>query len=229
MKTAMQRPDTRIESQARTVHLADHSAEQLRDRLRDELAGAGFSVLAEFDLAEVLRRRIAADLQPHYVLEVCRPELAGRALQVAADATLLLPCRIGVWAEGTGATAGMIPPTRQVEALGREHLDAIAAETEERLDNVLGELLVPKHWARSPATTATTTATVPATPTAPAPAAAALTDDERTTVIEALRRRIQALLPEAAGTEKHDLQHALAQNIDALEAVIAKLSGSAGS
>jgi uncharacterized protein (DUF302 family) len=227
MKTAMKRPDTRIESQAKTVHLADHTPEELRDRLRDELGRAGFSVLAEFDLAEVLRRRIAADLQPHYVLEVCRPELAGRALQVAADATLLLPCRIGVWAEGTGATAGMIPPTRQVGALGREHLDAIAAETEERLDNVLGELLRPKRWA--PSLAATATATVPATPTAPAPAVAPLTDDERTTVIEALRRRIQALLPEAAATEKHDLQHALAQNIDELEAVIAKLSGSAGS
>lgn len=223
MKTAMKHSDTRIESQAKTVHLADHTAEQLRDRLRDELAGAGFSVLAEFDLAEVLRRRIAADLEPHYVLEVCRPELAGRALQVAADATLLLPCRIGVWAEGSGATAGMIPPTRQVGALGREHLDAIAAETEERLDGVLGALLRPKPWTRSPAPPAT--ATVPATPTAAAP----LTDDERTTVIEALRRRIQALLPEAAATEKHDLQHALAQNIDELEAVIAKLSGSAGS
>lgn len=211
MQTAHKQASIQTYSRARTVHV-DAPPAEVRDRLVDALGLAGFSVLAEIDLADILRRRIDVHLTPHFVLEVCRPDFAHRALSVASDASLLLPCRIGVWAEGTGTTVGMIPPTRLLTALGREHLDAVARDAEERLDEILAALLKPGHR--------------PVRHDPPAPiAAVSLSQTERSTVVEALRQRIQALLVEAAGTEKHDLQHALAQNIEQLETAIRKLEG----
>ena len=202
-------------SRARTVHLDEVTAADARDRVVEVLGRFGFSVLAELDLADILRRRLDLHVAPHHVLEVCRPDLARRALAVASDASLLMPCRIGVWAEGAGATVGFLPAGRLVEALGREHLQDVAAETDERLEQVLDAVRkAPPAASRRP----------------PAPEGnpLALDDLERRTLIEALRRQIQALLAESAGTESHDLQHALAQNITQLEEIVRKLAPAGG-
>ena len=52
-----------------------------------------------------------------------------------------------------------------------------------------------------------------------------LNDRERETLTEALQQRLRALQVEVAGTEKHQLQHELAQDIEQLEAVLRKVAG----
>jgi uncharacterized protein (DUF302 family) len=211
MRHAETVPTLERPSKARTVHLAEVTAAEARDRVVEVLGRSGFSVLAEFDLADILRRRLGLHIAPHHVLEVCRPDLARRALAVASDASLLMPCKIGVWSEGAGATVGLLPAGRLIGALGREHLEDVAAETDDWLEGVLDAVRTapPAAPRRSPAPDAN---------------AFALDDPERRTLIEALRRQIEALLAESAGTESHDLQHALAQNITQLEGLVRKLA-----
>lgn len=214
MHTAEKLSSLQVPSHAFTIHLPDVGPTEVRERLLGALGRAGFSVLADIDLQDILRRRIDLHIEPHFVLEVCRPELAGRALAVSSDASLLMPCKIAVWAEGPGTMVGMLPASRMVEALGRDHLDQVAAEGEQRLQSVLQELWKP----------------APRLPRPAAPAASpgfTLSEGERATLVEALGQRRQALLVEAAGTEKHDLQHALAQNIEQLEALLTRLAAPA--
>jgi hypothetical protein len=54
----------------------------------------------------------------------------------------------------------------------------------------------------------------------------ALTDGERDALLSAVRHRMQALLTEVAGTEKHELQRELAHDFDELENIARKLGGS---
>lgn len=211
MRAAEKIPTLERPSFARTVHLDEVDAAQARDCLVEALGQAGFGVLAEIDLAEILRRRLDVHIEPHYVLEVCRPDLARRALAVSADASLLMPCKIGVWKEGAGAAVGVLPARRVVAALGREHLDAVAAEADERLEQVLEAVQ----------------ATAPGAPKRPRPAPArplVLDDFDRSALAEAVRGRMKALLAEAAGTESHDLQHALARDIAQLEGIVRKMA-----
>jgi uncharacterized protein (DUF302 family) len=193
----------------RTVHL-DVTAVEARDRLMHALEQAGFSVLAEIDLADLLRRRADRELEPNFIIEVCRPELAIRALAVSSDASLLMPCKLAVWKEGRGATVGMLSPRRLGHLLGHEHLDSVAANAEERLERVLEAISVD----------------VPRTEHRPRPIADvrfALGQAERDVLIAAIRSRMHALLAESAGTEKHELQHALAGDLDQLEGILRKL------
>jgi uncharacterized protein (DUF302 family) len=211
MRTAKQHSEFQTYSHARTLYLPDMDPAEVRDRLAYALEQNGFSLLAEFDLGEILERRLDVRIEPHFVLEVCHPDLARRALSVASDVSLLLPCRVGVWKEGTGATVGLLPPKRLVQALGREHLDEVAAEAEQRIERALGMLSHPGPRSSLPPSRT------------PSPE---LTASERAVLVEALGQRKQALLVEAAGTEKHDLQHALAQNIEQLEVLMRKLGQS---
>lgn len=210
MRPAGKDPGFQPYSHARTLYMPDADTLEVRDRLASALELSGFSVLNEIDLAEILHRRLGVRFEPHIVIEVCHPELARRALSVASDASLLLAGQVAVWKEGTGATIGILPPLRLVQALGREHLTDVAAEVHRRLEDVLS--LLAHTDPREP---------LPA-PRAPVPNVA-LTAADRSTLVEAVRQRRQALLVEAAGTEKHDMQHALAQTIDQLDALLGKL------
>ena len=210
MRAARKDPGFQAYSHARTLYMPDTDPAEVRDRLEFALEQSGFSVLNEIDLRDVLQRRLGVRIEPHVVVEVCHPELARRALSVASDASLLLAGQVAVWKEGTGATVGIVPPLRLMQALGREHLGEIAAEVNRRLEDVLSVLAHTDPREPLPA----------ARPPIPN---VALSTADRIALIEAVRQRRQALLVEAAGTEKHDLQHALALNIDQLDALIGKL------
>jgi uncharacterized protein (DUF302 family) len=214
MHTAEKIPALEIPSHARTVHLEDVEVGEARERLLEVLGQAGFSVLSVIDLADLLRRRIDLVIEPHFILEVCRPELAGRAMAVSSDASLLIPCKIALWAEGDGSTVAMIPPARLIEALGRPHLEGVGAETEQRLEGALVALRKARPRRPHPG---------PAPAPVPAPSLT-LSEGERTALVEALRRQIQSLLVEAAGTSKHELQHELAGTIDQLDALVTRLA-----
>jgi uncharacterized protein (DUF302 family) len=210
MRAAGKDPGFQPYSHARTLYMPDTDTLDVRDRVEDALEHSGFSVLNEIDLGEILNRRLGVHIEPHIVIEVCHPELARRALSVASDASLLLAGQVAVWKEGTGATVGILPPLRLVQALGREHLGEVAAEAHRRLEDVLS--LLAHTDPREP---------LPASRT-PLPNVA-LTAADRSALIEAVRQRRQALLVEAAGTEKRELQHALAETIDQLDALLGKL------
>jgi uncharacterized protein (DUF302 family) len=208
MKTG-QEPTFQTYSHARTLYMPDTDPDEVRDRLAGALVQTGFVIITDIDLGEVLQRTLGAPPSQHHLVLVCHPELTRRALLVASDASLFLPGRIGVWREGSGATVGILPPLRLVEALGRAQLGGIAAEVERRLEDVLSLLA---HTDPRTAPTSISTA-----------ASLALDPNERTALVEALGQRRQALMVEAAGTEKHSLQHALAQNIEQLDALIGRI------
>lgn len=198
-------------SHARQLHLADVPLAEVRFRLANALGQEGFAILSEIDFADLLNRRLDEDHDPYFTYEVCHPKLAAQALAVAADAGLLLPCKVCVWQEGNGVTVATLPPSRLAEALGREHLDEVAREAEDRLERVFDRLLGP-----TPAACA-----VPPRAAAPLPK---LDVEELAVLRDAAQRQIQALMSEVAGTESHALQHAIAKNIDQLEGIVRKLA-----
>jgi uncharacterized protein (DUF302 family) len=198
-------------SYARVAHFADAPIEEVRFLLDHALGQEGFAVLAEMDLADVLNRSLDEHRRPYFVLEVSHAKLAEEGLAISWEGGLLLPCRICVWQQGKDVAVATLPASRVVLALGRPHLDQVAREIEERLERVFARLSGPTPTAFD----------VPA-PTHPA--LLGLDPDELAVLRDAAQRQIQVLLAEAAGTESHSLQRAIARNIDQLEALSRKLS-----
>jgi uncharacterized protein (DUF302 family) len=201
-------------SHARVVHLAEVPLAEVRFRLRQALGLQGFAVLSEIDLADHLNRSLDQQRAPYVVFEVSHPKLAEEALAVTLEGGIVLPCRICLWQEGRDIVVATLPASRVVEALGYPHLIAVAREIEARLEHAFDRLSEPGPAARD----------IPE----PVPQAATiqgLNADELAVLRDAAQQQMRALLVEGAGTESRVLQHAIAKNIDELEAVSRKLGG----
>jgi uncharacterized protein (DUF302 family) len=135
-----------LQDHVRSLHLPDVPVPEARARLRSSLLAAGFTTMADLDLADLLNRRLDEQIDPYYLMDACHPWLARQALDVAWDAGFLMPTRLCVWKAGQGSVVATLQPTRVVEAIGLPHLLPVAARIEERLDLVfdrLGEPLPP--------------------------------------------------------------------------------------
>jgi uncharacterized protein (DUF302 family) len=112
---------------------------QAVERTREALAGEGFGVLSEIDVAATLKKKLDVDFRPYIILGACNPPLAHRALTAERDIGLLLPCNVIVYAadaEGYSVVAAMDP----VEALsltGNDAIRPLAEDVKARLQRVL--------------------------------------------------------------------------------------------
>lgn len=112
------------------------------ERTREELAGEGFGILTEIDVAATLRKKLEVDFRRYIILGACNPALAHRGLQAERDLGLLLPCNVIVYEgdhAGTSVVAVMDPDAALALAENPE-LEPVAAEARERLVRALDRL-----------------------------------------------------------------------------------------
>ena len=136
--TATAKPDF-----ARSVRLLDTDPVAALGQAKNVFGQEGFGVLAEIDLRDTLLTKLDKDIGPLWVIEVCNPSLAGRALAVDRRAGLLMPCKVAVWQEGRDAIVAALRPEVAVSVTGIEALEAIAHEAERRIERALVRLEAP--------------------------------------------------------------------------------------
>ncbi len=78
-----------------TLHM-DH--DDAVDHVREAFTDAGFGVLTEYSLSDLLEEKIGAERRPTYVLGACNPAMADRALDKTDERlSALTPCNVVVW------------------------------------------------------------------------------------------------------------------------------------
>jgi len=119
----------------------DVDFDQARQLVQAALAGEGFGVLSEIDLAGTLNAKLGRQLSPQVILGACNPVLADRALQAEPSIGLLLPCNVVVRAEGEGSSVvEIVNPDIMVNLTHSPAVAAVAAEARRRLQAVLDSL-----------------------------------------------------------------------------------------
>jgi uncharacterized protein (DUF302 family) len=109
-------------------------------RAKNAFGREGFSVIAEIDLRDALQRKLDKDVGPYWLLEICNPNLADRALAADRNMGLVLPCKVAVWQEPAGAVVAALRPEVAARVTGDERLVVIAVEAERHIERALVHL-----------------------------------------------------------------------------------------
>ena len=111
--------------------------QQVTDALKTE----GFGVLTEIDVQDTLKKKLDVDFQAYKILGACNPALAYRALTIAPDIGMLLPCNVTVSQMDDGRIqVAIVDPLAMMNIVQNVDLQPIAQEAQERLERVIATL-----------------------------------------------------------------------------------------
>lgn len=114
------------------------TVEELAARIPDACKEQGFGVLGTIDLRAKIREKGLPCERAALVFEVCRPDIASRALAAAPEVAAALPCRIAVVERRDGTRALVtIRPGELLALTGAAGLDVDAAAVETSLRVIL--------------------------------------------------------------------------------------------
>ena len=110
-------------------------------KVTEELKKEGFGVLTEIDVKATLKEKLDIDVQRYKILGACNPPFAHKALQTEPGVGLLLPCNVIVYESENGETnVAAINAKAMLSVIGRDDIEPIAEEVNERLKRVIDSL-----------------------------------------------------------------------------------------
>jgi uncharacterized protein (DUF302 family) len=110
-------------------------------RVTEALKAEGFGVLTEIDVQATLKQKLGVDFRPYKILGACNPPLAYRALTLAPEVGLLLPCNVTVSLVEDGLIeVSLVDPLGMMGAVANPDLEPIALEARARLERVAAAL-----------------------------------------------------------------------------------------
>lgn len=111
------------------------------ERVREVLAGQGFGVLTEIDVAATMKAKLGIDMSPYLILGACMPSLAHRAIEADPSIGLLLPCNVVLRAIDADTTrVEAADPEQLMRVADVAQLHPIAAEAKARIRAAMDNL-----------------------------------------------------------------------------------------
>jgi uncharacterized protein (DUF302 family) len=112
------------------------------DRTKEELQKEGFGVLTEIDVQEALKNKIDVDFRKYRILGACNPSFAYKALLAEDKIGTMLPCNVIVQERKDGKIeVAAIDPIASMQAIRNERLAEIAAQVQEKLKQVIQNIV----------------------------------------------------------------------------------------
>jgi uncharacterized protein (DUF302 family) len=117
-----------------TVDTTPQHAEELT---RAALAGEGFGILTEIDVAATFAAKLDVHRPALKILGACNPMLAHTAISHDPSVALLLPCNVVIEQTDSGVTVTAADPR---ELLGAPELGELAADAAARLQRAVDQV-----------------------------------------------------------------------------------------
>ncbi|MCZ4290204.1 DUF302 domain-containing protein [Hoeflea alexandrii] len=117
------------------------SFEDVTDRTRKALAGHGFGVLTEIDVAATMKKKLDKDMPSYLILGACNPSMAHQAIGIEPRIGAMLPCNVIIRDAGNGAVeVSAVDPVASMQAIPNEKLTEVAGKVREMLANVVRDI-----------------------------------------------------------------------------------------
>jgi uncharacterized protein (DUF302 family) len=115
------------------------SLAELDQAIREAAQRHKFGVLNMLDLKQTLSNK-GIDLGSECrIYDVCNPQAASSALGHDRSASVVLPCRISVFAEGSNLVLATVRPSDLMKATGLKGVDDLAVEIEREIFAIMEE------------------------------------------------------------------------------------------
>ena len=106
--------------------------EEAVSKLVKNLRSSGFGVLGDISIDGVLKEKTGKQIRPIRVIEVCKPPFALAAIEKDRDLAQVMPCRITLFAEGSGTRISLYRPTVAMKLVG-SNVEELASMVEKEL------------------------------------------------------------------------------------------------
>ncbi|MDQ6695154.1 MAG: DUF302 domain-containing protein [Chloroflexota bacterium] len=110
------------------------------EKVTAALKEEGFGVLTTIDIKQTMKQKLDVDFEPYYILGVCNPQLAHRALEMVHDIGLLLPCNVIVHAHDQQTVVEIADPIAMLGIVHSAELETVAQEARSKLKTALARL-----------------------------------------------------------------------------------------
>ncbi len=121
-----------------SVHSSKPLAE-LDQAIRDAAQRHKFGVLNVLDLKQTLSNKGIELGRECRVYDVCNPQAASKALGHDMSISVMLPCRISIYAEGDHLVLATASPGDLMRATGLKGVEKLAAEIEREIFAIMNE------------------------------------------------------------------------------------------
>jgi uncharacterized protein (DUF302 family) len=112
--------------------------DDVREGVVAALRTEGFGVLAEIDVAALLRAKLGVEREPYLILGACNPPFAHQAIALDPSIGALLPCNIVVRADGASVVVEAMDPRAVLALVGDPGMDVVAGEVRAPLVRAVG-------------------------------------------------------------------------------------------
>jgi uncharacterized protein (DUF302 family) len=108
---------------------------------KEALKAQKFSILAEIDMGQALRRNLAIESRPYLILSACNLPLAQRAIEADDAIGSILLCNVVVRAHGDGcAEISVVDPTCTVGTINHVEMITIAQELRSMVQKLMDDI-----------------------------------------------------------------------------------------
>lgn len=115
----------------------DQTVEAVVDKLKMTLKEEEFGVLWDFNLSETLEEKGQAIDGDYRILEVCNPKEAKKVITAHREGGYFLPCKLAVFTKDGATHVGMPKPTKLIDLIEDESLQAVTRDVETRLTRAI--------------------------------------------------------------------------------------------
>lgn len=120
--------------------IADASFDQVEARAREALAGKGFGVLTEIDVAATMKKKIDEDMAPYKILGACNPKLAFQAIGHEPKVGAMLPCNVILRAVEGGVEVSAVDPVASMAGIDNDMLKSVAGQVRGMMQEVVAAI-----------------------------------------------------------------------------------------
>ena len=108
--------------------------------VRTALAGQGFGVLTEIDLAATMQAKLGKEIPRQVILGACQPTLAYEALQADPSVAAMLPCNVVRELDDTTSLVEAFDPEAMLSLSRSPATAGVTADAKQRLQAVVEAL-----------------------------------------------------------------------------------------